>query len=112
MTVTVSNSSAMPGDFVAIAPAGSTTTHIAGYWLYMNGLQTAPSTAIGSATLTFTMPPDAGQYEFRLYANDTFNRRAPRVAPVTVDGNTTSPRPSVTSLTPSPPPPRPAARSA
>ena len=101
VTVTVSNSSAMPGDYVAIAPAGSTTTHIAGYWLYMNGLQTAPSTAIGSATLTFTMPPDAGQYQFRLYANDTFNLAATS-APVTVDGSTTPPPPdpSVTSLTP------------
>ena len=90
--MTVSNSSPMPGDFVAIVPAGSSTTHIAGYWFYMNGLQTKPSAAISSATLTFTMPPAAGRYEFRLYANDTWNVAATSVPVSGSAGSTTPPR--------------------
>ena len=89
ISVSVTDNPSMPGDFVALAIVGSTATHVPGYWLYLNGTQTAPTTAPTSTMLTFNVPPAAGQYEFRLYANDTFTLLT-KSTPFTVPGLSSS----------------------
>ncbi|MEQ1572772.1 MAG: chitobiase/beta-hexosaminidase C-terminal domain-containing protein [Vicinamibacterales bacterium] len=77
VTVEVSGSSAAL-DWVALAPAGG--SYIA--WLYMNGTQSAPSSAIPSATLTFPLPFQIGDFEIRLYANNSYTVLATRTVSV------------------------------
>lgn len=62
-------------DWVALAQAGaSETSYVA--WQYLNGTGTAPADPIANATLAFTMPMTPGTYEFRLFANNGFDRLA------------------------------------
>lgn len=62
-------------DWVALAQVGAANgSYIA--WKYMNGSQTAPSSVITSATLSFTMASAAGNYEWRFFANNGFTRLA------------------------------------
>jgi YD repeat-containing protein len=64
-------------------------------WRYMNNTQTAPATGQTSGTVSFALPSTAGDYEFRLFANDTYQR-------IAVSGTVTAvPLPTVTSVTPS-----------
>lgn len=42
-------------------------------WFYMNNTQTLPSSPITNTTLTFTAPPTPGNYQFRLYRNDSID---------------------------------------
>ena len=71
VSVRVQDSHSTPVDWVAIAPVGSTATHIPGYWQYLGGAQTPPSTPVADTTLQFNMPSTAGQYEFRLFADNS-----------------------------------------
>ena len=103
ISVAVMDKPATSSDWVALAQAGSTTTHIPGFWLYLNGSQTEPSTPNSTATLTFAMPTAQGQYEFRLYAdnNGTVLARSGSitVGPSTPTPPTTPPPPLVPILT-------------
>ncbi len=89
-TLTFSPASASPGqtisvtvsgapdpsttDWVAIYPAGDPDDHHYLDWRYLNNLQTAPGTVLSSATITFTAPAAGGNYNFRFFTNNTYNR--------------------------------------
>jgi hypothetical protein len=58
------------GDWAGLFPVGGTT----GQWIdwkYLNGTRTPPASGTASATLSFTMPEAAGNYEVRVYSNNT-----------------------------------------
>jgi subtilisin family serine protease len=45
-------------------------------WMYFNGTKTAPASAMGSATVTFTAPSTVGTYNLRVFANGGYTRIA------------------------------------
>lgn len=55
-----------------------------GYWMYLNGTQSQPSTGRASATLVFAMPMTAGSYVFRFAPNDAYTPVLAATATVTV----------------------------
>jgi hypothetical protein len=58
------------GDWVGLFPVGGST----GQWIdwkYMNGMRTQPGASTTAATLTFAMPTVPGNYELRVYSNNT-----------------------------------------
>jgi uncharacterized protein YegP (UPF0339 family) len=71
LTVTIANGPGSRLDWVALYP---TTASGAAFidWKYLNGLRTAPSAGVTSATLTFVMPTTPGTYTLRLLANNTY----------------------------------------
>src|SRR4029450_6814955 len=66
VTVQVSGGPANTKDSVRLYVVGFGFTEA---WQYLNGTQTVPATGVSSATLTFTLPEGAGDYQFRFYAN-------------------------------------------
>jgi hypothetical protein len=54
-------------------------------WQYLNGLQQAPSEAMAEATLTFTAPADAGEYDLRFFLWNHDGRCLVKSARVTVE---------------------------
>jgi hypothetical protein len=61
-------------------------------WQYLNGLTTPPTQGVSGATLTFNVPTDSGDYEFRLFANNGSSRL------VTSGAVTVSPSPAQISV--------------
>jgi len=92
LEVSVSNGPGNPGDWVGLYVPGAADTAFL-TWQYLNGSQTSPSTGVSAAILHFKAPATAGNYEFRLYANDDYTRL------------TTSPLITVTAVTPPNQPP-------
>jgi hypothetical protein len=45
-------------------------------WRYLSGTTTPPATGMSDATIAFQLPVVAGQYEFRLFANNGWQRLA------------------------------------
>jgi hypothetical protein len=45
-------------------------------WQYLNGLTAPPAVGLTAASLTVTLPADAGAYEIRLFADNSYNRLA------------------------------------
>jgi uncharacterized protein YegP (UPF0339 family) len=70
VTVTVNGGPANATDWVGLYPVGAANS---GYltWYYLNNDRAAPPSGYSGAEVTFTMPLTAGDYEFRLFANDT-----------------------------------------
>jgi hypothetical protein len=68
---TVTNGPGNAGDWVGLYPIGtsSATTNRVSYQ-YLNGLQGAPASGVGAATLTFALP-SAGTYEMRFFVNNS-----------------------------------------
>lgn len=89
ITVTLANGLGGAQDWLAIAPVGSADTTY-GAWTYVG-------TGVTSRTWTTALPSGAAAYEFRLLANNGFQRLATS-APITV--NTANPVPALTSLSP------------
>jgi len=83
-TVTVSGGPANRMDWVGLFAAGAADTAYLD-WKYLNGFRTAPGAGLANATITFALPGTAGTYEFRLFDDNGFNRRATS-PPVTVSG--------------------------
>jgi hypothetical protein len=104
LTVSVSGAPGNTGDWIGLFPAGAPDQ---GYleWSYLSGTQTPPTSPLTAATLTFNAPVAAGVYEFRLFANTTFDRLTTSGAvtiaasPATVTVNDTS-APSSVNVTP------------
>jgi hypothetical protein len=87
-SVQVSNGPGNTHDWVAMAATTApNTTYLD--WKYLNGLTTAPSQGLTSATLGFTLPASAGTYEFRLFANNGYGRLATS-SPISVASSTVS----------------------
>jgi hypothetical protein len=75
LSVAVSGDPANPTDWVALAPVGSSEGTYLG-WQYLNGLLTPPTEGLSAATLNFAAPALVGDYEFRLFVNNTYERLA------------------------------------
>jgi len=71
VTVTVSGGPGNRGDWVALARVGSAANVNVG-WKYLSGTQAQPATGLTFAELTFVIPPTAGPYEFRFFANNGY----------------------------------------
>jgi agmatine deiminase len=72
LTATVTNGPGNAADWVGLYPAGGTsaTYNRLAYW-YLNGLTTAPASGVTGATLTFTLPTTPGNYDVRLFLNNS-----------------------------------------
>jgi len=105
-SITVSTTSAAPGtsvtvtigkgpgnrrDWVALAFAADGDRGFV-EWKYLSNSHAVPPTGLSTARLTFTMPSQAGTYQFRLFANDGFTRLASSPQ-VKVGGAATAPTP-------------------
>lgn len=94
VSVAITNGPGNPTDWLGLYAAGASDyTHLD--WRFMNGTQTAPATGVTSATVNFPLLTTPGEYEFRFFANFTYQRLA-------VSGPVAAvPPPTVTSVTPS-----------
>jgi hypothetical protein len=88
LTVAVANGPGNAGDWVGLYSAAAGDSAYLD-WEYLNGLKTAPTSGVTSATVTFSAPTTAGQYNVRFFANYGFTRLATSAA-VTV-GDVTPP---------------------
>ena len=95
ISVTVSNGPGNRADFVLMVPAGSAPMHWSGIYQYLSGSTTRPATGMTSATLSFTAPASSGNYEFRLFENDTWTLLATSSV-VTVTAAASPPTPVIT----------------
>jgi subtilase family protein len=75
VTVTVANGPANATDWVGLFSQGAADSHSVS-WQYLNGTSTPPGAGLSNATLTFTVPPTGGPFEFRFFTNDSFTRLA------------------------------------
>jgi hypothetical protein len=58
------------GDWVGLYRVGGPIGQVY-EWKYLNGTQTRPGTGTANATVSFSMPMPAGNYEIRFYSNDS-----------------------------------------
>ena len=88
-TISASTTSVQPGASVSVTVfngPGHTTDWVGLYastapndnpsriaWKYLNGAQTIPSSGQTMSALAFAMPPTAGTYQFRFFANNEYN---------------------------------------
>lgn len=75
VTVTVTGGPGSPTDWLALAAEGS-NDRILLDWAYLSGTQTAPQAGLTSAMVSFTLPMAPGNYVIRLFANDGFRKVA------------------------------------
>lgn len=68
--VDVAGGPANPTDWVGLFAVGSTNGQYTA-WQYLNGTTSAPATGSTAASLRFLLPTTSGNYEFRLFANNT-----------------------------------------
>jgi len=73
--VSVSDGPGNTTDWVALAVFGSAPNAYVD-WRYLSGTTAPPSIGVSAATLTFAMPTIAGEYEFRFFANNSFDQIA------------------------------------
>jgi subtilisin family serine protease len=69
INVNVSNGPGHISDWVMMVPAGA-APQTWGTYMYLSGTKTRPAAGMTSATIAFTAPASAGNYEFRFYQND------------------------------------------
>ena len=69
ISVTVSNGPGYLSDWVMMVPAGA-APQTWGSYMYLSGTKTRPAAGMTNATIAFTAPASAGNYEFRFYQND------------------------------------------
>jgi hypothetical protein len=71
VSVTVSGGPGNRSDWVSLARVGTALTSFLD-WKYLSGTRSQPATGLTFAELTFAIPPTAGQYEFRFFANNGY----------------------------------------
>jgi YD repeat-containing protein len=81
-------------DWIGLYAAG-TSDYSYLNWCYLSGTQSLPATGLTSATFGFPLPSTPGDYDFRFFANNSWQRLA--VSAVA----TGAPPPTVTSVSPS-----------
>ena len=70
ITVEVTNGPGQVGDWLGLARAGDPAhTYLA--WKYLGNTQSRPASPLATAVVTFIAPATAGNYEVRLFRNDT-----------------------------------------
>ncbi len=82
VSVQLTNGPGSATDWVAMAATTAPNTTNVG-WKYLNGLSTAPSQGLTTATLSFTLPTAPGTYEFRFFGSNGYGRLATS-SPITV----------------------------
>jgi hypothetical protein len=87
VTATVANGPGIRTDWIGLYPEGASTYLD---WKYLNGSQTAPATALTSATVTIAMPTTPGNYILRFYSASTLIASSATVT-VTVSGSSITP---------------------
>ncbi len=92
VTVTVSKGPGNFYDWVGLYRVGDSEFDYLD-WQYLNGEQFPPDARLTSATLSFTMPIDQGQYHFRLLEDDGFNTLATSQTVTVNPAPTTVPQP-------------------
>ena len=98
VVVTVTNGPGNARDWLGLhSAAGADTAFVD--WKYLNGTRTAPANGLTSATVSFTMPTALGTYNFRFFANNTYQKLATSFT-VTVQALTPTLTPSVATATP------------
>jgi hypothetical protein len=120
-TAQITVNTVLPPASVSVAPSASLSVHVAGgpanatdwiglaqtgapastvlSWMYLNGATTPPVAGVTSADLTFTVPPGAGSYELRFFANNGVARLA---TSATIMASSTLPTVSVSVTNPFP----------
>ena len=73
--VTVAGAPGNATDWIGLYAAGASETAYL-QWRYLNGALTPPPTGTSDASLSFLMPTAPGDYEFRLYAHNAYERLA------------------------------------
>ena len=73
--VTVTGAPGNATDWIGLYAAGASDTSYL-QWRYLNGALTPPSTGTSNAALSFLMPAVPGDYDFRLYAHNSYERLA------------------------------------
>ncbi len=71
--IAIANGPGNATDWVALYPVGAADNAYLS-WSYLSGTATPPSSGLTSATLQSYVPATPGDYEWRLFANDTFTR--------------------------------------
>jgi hypothetical protein len=79
VTATFTNGPGNTLDWVGLYPIGGGTAQRVSYQ-FLNGLSTPPTVGLRQATLTFQLPPTAGDYELRFFRNNTMDLLARSVA--------------------------------
>ncbi len=107
ITATVSNGPGNPADWLGVYTVGSPSgpgNPASWKWLSTDGMSPSAPTSGGitAGTVHLVVPPTAGQYEVRLFVNNSFNVIATSAA-ITATGAAPPPEPP-----PAPPPPPPA----
>ena len=73
VAVAFSGGPANPNDWVALYRVGSADASVL-TWRYLNGSTSAPSGGLEAGQLSFVLPADPGEYEFRFFAGGGFQR--------------------------------------
>lgn len=94
VSVSITNGPGNATDWIGLYTAGTSDFSYLN-WCYMNGTQTAPATGLTNATFGFPLPSTPGDYEFRFFANLSWQRLA--VSAVA----TALPPPTITAVSPS-----------
>jgi hypothetical protein len=75
VTVTVANGPGNTSDWIGLYVASAPDTMMLD-WKYLNGMRTAPTVGLTTATVTFAMPSATGVYNVRLFSKDTYVKLA------------------------------------
>jgi hypothetical protein len=86
-TVVVSNGPGNATDWIGLYAGGAADSGPLD-WRYLSGTTAPPATGVSAATLTWPMPVTPGDYELRLFVNNTYQRIATS-AVITVTAATT-----------------------
>ena len=74
VSVTVSNGPGNTKDWVGLFSSTAPNDYrVLLAWKYLNDAQIPPTSGKTAATLTLSMPPTAGTYQFRLFSNNGYN---------------------------------------
>ncbi|MBY0496343.1 MAG: chitobiase/beta-hexosaminidase C-terminal domain-containing protein [Cyanobacteria bacterium] len=73
LSVEITGGPANPTDWVALATQGAPNSSFVA-WQYLSGSSNPPATGLSSATLSFVLPTEAGAYELRLFAHNSYER--------------------------------------
>lgn len=73
VAISVSSGPGNTTDWIALYPIGAPDSAFLN-WTYLNGTSTPPASGLTSAELTAHAPVTAGDYEWRLFANDGWTR--------------------------------------
>jgi hypothetical protein len=101
VSVGVTNGPGYPWDWVTKHALAAANNVHSNDWKYLDGSQVKPETGQSTATLSFTMPTTPGDFEFRLFQNDTYTLLA-KSATVTVTPPTVTVNGSSSPLTVAP----------